>query len=282
MAALKPSVDLLEKFRVPRSIAIILIYIFLWTVVGGIIASLIPQLIDQTGKLLSTLPRALSNIDYLSSHQQEITTQLLAGVGSIPQSVFKVTIGFFGNILNVVTTIVISFYLLLERKSMNDKFTPQISKVINQIEHKLGGWIRGELFLMTAIGVLTYIGLRLLGLETALPLAILAAMLEIIPTIGPLISAIPAIIIALMIHPFLGVSVAALYFLIQFLENNLLVPQVMQKATGVSPLISILALMIGFRLAGTLGAVLSIPAVLVIQVIGPEFFSISHLEKLSE
>ena len=84
-----------------------------------------------------------------------------------------------------------------------------------------------------------------------------------------------------MVHPIMGLSTVALYFLVQFLENNFLVPKVMQKAVGVNPLVSILALMIGFRLAGPAGAVLSIPAILIIQTVGVQFFSIRHLESLS-
>ena len=79
----------------------------------------------------------------------------------------------------------------------------------------------------------------------------------------------------------MGVSTAALYFLVQFLENHILVPKIMQRAAGVNPLISILSLMIGFRLYGPAGAILSIPLVIVIQTIGLEFFSLRHLEELS-
>jgi predicted PurR-regulated permease PerM len=129
---------------------------------------------------------------------------------------------------------------------------------------------------------MTYLGLFLLGIDTALPLAILAGMLEIIPTVGPIVSSIPAVVIASVVHPLLGLSTAALYFLIQFIENNLLVPQVMQKTTGVSPLVSILGLMVGFRLGGVVGAVLAIPLILVFQTLGPSFFSLSRLEDLSE
>jgi predicted PurR-regulated permease PerM len=290
MAALKPAVDTLEKLKLPRSLAIIIVYIFLWALVGSVVASLIPPLVDQTRKLILILPRALSNFDYLSSHQQEISGQLLSSVGTIPESIFKITVSVFGNILNLITTIVLSFYLLLERKNLDrhlssifpEKFIPEITRIIYQIEIKLGGWIRGELFLMTIVGIMTYVGLFLLGIETALPLAILAGMLEIVPTIGPFVSAVPAVIIATVVHPLLGLSTAALYFLVQFAENNLLVPQIMRKTTGVSPLLSILGLMVGFRLGGVVGAVLAIPAILVIQTLGVRFFSLSRLEDISD
>jgi predicted PurR-regulated permease PerM len=290
MSALKPGVDLLERLKLPRSLSIIIVYIIIWGLLGGLVASLIPPLIEQTRHLVTMLPPTLDNLDYLSTHQQEITSQLLAGIGAIPENVFKVLTNLFGNILNVITVMVISFYLLLEREHLDTHLTHMIDKkyaviiikIFTQIESKLGGWIRGELVLMLAVGSLTYLGLKVLGVDTALPLALLAGLLEVIPNIGPTISAIPAILIALTIHPLLALSTTALYFLVQFFENNVLVPQIMKRATGVNPLVSIFALMVGFRLAGVVGAVLSIPSVLVIQSIISHFFSDDSTNELSQ
>jgi len=288
--ALKPAVDNLEKLKIPRALAIIFIYVVLWIIVGTVIASIVPPLVVQTRKLIELLPQAISNFDYFNNNQQEITNQVLSLFGAIPENVLKVAINVFGNIINLFTTVILSFYLLLERKNLDQhlsmaispKVLPDVKKVIIQIENKIGNWVRGELLLMTIIGIMTYLGLLLLGLDTALPLAILAGFLEIVPTIGPIISAIPAVIIATVIHPFLGLSTIALYFLIQFLENNFFVPQIMQKTTGVSPLASILGLLIGFRFGGVVGAILAIPTILIIQSIGLRFFSVSHLEDISE
>ena len=289
MSALHPAVDRLEKLRIPRGLAIAMIYIILWTIIGGIIASIIPALVEQTSRLIRLLPNAIYHIEFFNSRQQLITEQLLTRIGSLPENLLKVTLGLFSNIINVLTTIVISFYLLLERKHLNkylgillaDESPGRASKTISEIERRLGSWVRGELVLMAAVGLLTYFGLVILGIDIALPLAILAGILEIIPNIGPIISAIPAVLIAFLIHPLMGVSTAALYFLVQFLENHILVPKIMQRAAGVNPLISILSLMIGFRLYGPAGAILSIPLVIVIQTIGLEFFSLRHLEELS-
>lgn len=281
MSALKPSVDHLEKLRVPHSVAIVMSYILLWLIVGAVVAGIVPPLVDQTRNLISKFPEAISNNAYLSGHQQELTGQLLSGMGSIPTSVVKVASSLFGNVLNVLTTVVISFYLLLERQNVDkilsgfigNSKAKKVEKIITDVEIRLGGWIRGELLLMIGVGIMTYIGLRILGLESALPLAILAGMLEIIPNIGPTLSAVPAIIVALTIHPLMAVSTTALYILVQFLENNLLVPQIMSKSAGVNPLVSILSLMVGFRLAGTAGAVLAIPLVIALQTILPNFTS---------
>jgi len=133
---------------------------------------------------------------------------------------------------------------------------------------------------MTIVGVLSFVGLRLLGIEFALPLAILAGLLEIIPNIGPIVSAIPAVLSGLTVSPLMGLAVAALYFLIQQIENSIIVPRVMQKVVGVNPLVTILSLAIGFKLAGVAGAILAIPVVLVIQVATSEIFTSKRLQNL--
>lgn len=274
MSALSPIVDRFEKMKIPKSIGIFIIYVLLWGVFGTLVAAIVPAVIEQTSHLIQILPSAFGRVDYLSTHQQELSQQLISYLGTLPSDILRFIVNIFGNVITVLTTVVISFYLLLEHKKLDSNIArildPQksegILKTIEAIELRLGGWVRGELILMFSIGLFTYLGLTILGIDIALPLAILAGLMEIIPNIGPVISAVPAVLIALTIHPLLAVSTAALYFIIQFLENNLLVPKVMQKAAGVHPLISILSLLVGFRLFGPIGTVLSIPFVIIIQV----------------
>jgi len=281
-SALNPFIDWLQKYRLPRGLAIFLIYIFVWGLVGSLIAAVVPGLVDQSGKLIRLLPVSLSQIELFNTYQQEIYQEILARLGSLPEGLIRFSVGLFGNILGVVTTLVISFYLLLERKNLDRYLTlllgpdkpDKARQIINKIELRLGGWVRGELFLMLAVGTFTYVGLVILGVDIALPLAVLAGLLEIVPNIGPTISAVPAILVALTINPLTALATLALYILIQQLENNLLVPKVMEKATGVNPLVSILALMIGFRLAGPAGAVLAIPLILVIEIVASTVFSV--------
>ncbi|TSC87796.1 MAG: Uncharacterized protein G01um101416_321 [Microgenomates group bacterium Gr01-1014_16] len=281
MSALNPLIDWLQKYRLPRSLAIFFIYTIVWGLAGTLIAAVVPGLVDQSAKLIRLLPISLGQIELFNTHQQEIYQEILTRLGSLPEGLIKFSVGLFSNILGVVTTLVISFYLILERKNLDRYLTfflgpdkPEKAKqVINRVEHRLGGWVRGELFLMLAVGTLTYIGLVILGVDIPLPLAVLAGLLEIVPNIGPTISAVPAILVALTINPITALATLALYILIQQLENNLLVPKVMEKATGVNPLVSILALMVGFKLAGPAGAVLAIPLILVAEIIASTFFS---------
>jgi len=173
---------------------------------------------------------------------------------------------------------VFTFYLLLARSNTqhfligiitNDQRQRSLN-LLDKIELRMGAWFRGQLILGLIIGVLSYIGLSLLGISYALPLALIAGVLEMVPTIGPIISAIPAMLIAVTVSPGLAALVALLYFIIQQLENHLFVPQVMMQTVGVAPLISIILLMIGGRLGGIGGIILAIPIYLVIETIVKE------------
>jgi len=103
------------------------------------------------------------------------------------------------------------------------------------------------------------------------PLALLAGIFELVPYMGPFISAIPAVIIGLGISPLIGLATAALYFIIQQVENYLFVPKVMEKSVGVSPIVTLLSLAIGFRLAGVVGVIMSVPVVISIQILVKRF-----------
>ncbi len=288
-AALRPAVDRLQSYKLPRALAIFLLYLLIISIIGGLIAIIIPGLVKQTKILIDVLPGAIGQIEFFNNHQQELSTQILNRLGTIPENLLKITVSIFGNLLDILTTLVVAFYILLYRPHLSNYLDSlfgsahksKIEELINEIEKRLGSWVRGELILMLAIGVLTYAGLTIMGMEIALPLAIIAGILEIVPNIGPLVSAVPSVLVALSMDPLMAIAVACLYFVVQFFENHLLVPNVMRKAVGVNPLVSILALMAGFRLAGPIGAILSIPMIIVVQTIGLKYFSLNNLSSLA-
>jgi predicted PurR-regulated permease PerM len=148
----------------------------------------------------------------------------------------------------------------------------QIGRLLRTWENKLGKWARGQLLLMFSIGLGTYIGLFLIGIPFALPLAILAGILEIIPILGPIVSAIPAIIIGFGISPIIGLGVTAVAFLVHQLEGYVLVPKIMEKSVGVSPLIVLISIAIGAKLLGIMGVIISVPFVITLQVLAKEYF----------
>ncbi|MGB9706592.1 MAG: AI-2E family transporter, partial [Microgenomates group bacterium] len=239
--------------------------------------------------LISRLPTYYESLGFWGIDGEIIDSQLnrfLDHLDSISVDIVKMIISFFGNFLSFFILIFVSFYLLLERKNLDrylEKFfgsgDKKAREIINKVEKRLGGWVRAQITLMIIVGLMSYIGLRLLGIEFALPLALLAGVLEIIPNIGPTLSAIPAILAGLVISPLMGLAVAALYFLVQQVENHIIVPQVMKREAGVNPLITILALVAGFKLGGVLGAVLAIPFIILLETLLKEFFLSERFKK---
>jgi predicted PurR-regulated permease PerM len=280
MVALEPSVRAIEKWRVPRAMAILLIYFLSAALLGIAIAGVIPPLADQTAILISRLPDYFNQMGVLGINREVIANQI-SRLGSLPTNLLNFIVGIFSNIITLIVLGVTTFYLLMERRMMEEHFTKffgksiskEIMKVVVKVEERLGMWVRGELILMTAVGLLSYLGFRLLGIEFALPLAILAGLLEVIPNFGPMVAAIPAGLAGLAISPIHGLAAISWAFLVQQVENNFIVPKVMQKATGLNPLVVIVSLTIGLRLAGVVGAALAIPAVLVLGIIFSEIIS---------
>lgn len=287
MSALNPAVNKLEKLKIPRLLGIIIIYLLVILVLVLAIAGIIPPLVDQTATLISRLPDYFQVFRSPSIDQDFISSQINQ-LGSIPANLLKITVSIFNNFTALLIVAVVTFYFLIERENLDHYLAvlfggdgkDRAKVFIDKLEHRLGGWVRAQLTLMLIIGVMSYIGLRLLGIEFALPLAILAGILEIVPNIGPVLSAIPAVLAGLVISPLMGLAVAALYFLVQQLENTLIVPQVMARGIGVRPLVVIISLAIGVKLAGFIGVVLAIPLMLLLQITASEFFSSEKLKRL--
>jgi predicted PurR-regulated permease PerM len=279
MATFNPFVTKLQKYKIPRSASVILVYAVFVGVLGSAFFAIIPQLAEQTANFVSSLPKLMVKLGVPIVFRDQILEQLLAQVGAVPSQLAKALASIFSNVFAVITVFIFSFYLLLSRDKLDDQLgyffgedkREKIGKIIDRLEVRMGSWARGEAILMFVIGLSTYIGLRLLSVPFALPLAILAGILEIIPYIGPIISAVPAVVLGFGISPITGLATAALAFLIQQLENYVLVPKIMQSSTGINPIVTLFALTIGFRLAGILGVFLSIPIVITLQVVFKQY-----------
>lgn len=278
-SGLRPAVDGLEKIKIPRVAAILFVYLLLILFLVVTLYLIIPLLIDETIKMIQELIYFFSPISpYFNITPDKLTEQL----GPISSNILKATVSVVSNLFSFFTFFVFTFYLLMERRHMRtflrsllgEEMKERLVKLILQIEERLGAWVRAELMLGTIIGVMTYVGLMFLNIESALPLAILAGVLELVPIIGPILSAIPAVIIAFVVSPWLALATALLYLLIQQLENQLIVPYVMKKAIGLPPMVTILAILIGGKLSGFVGMLLSIPVLVCLQIIIPELMSI--------
>ena len=287
MAAINPVIDRMERFKIPRLLGILLIYVLIFVLFGVIVGGVVPPLIDQTRTLVIRLPEYIEGISVPIFGQRLIDFQF-SQLGSLPTNLVKISFSIFSNFLSGLLILVITLYLLLERKNLNRYLhvlfggdgEVKAEKLIKEIESQLGGWVRAEMTLMVIIAAMTYVGLRLLGIDFALPLALLAGLLEVFPNFGPALSSIPAILAGLAVSPIMALAVAALYFLIQQIENIFVVPQVMSREAGVNPLVTIVALAVGFSLAGIIGAVLAVPVVLMAKVIASEVFASDRFKHL--
>lgn len=284
MTALNPVVNRLQKLKISRGLAIAITYVVMIVVIAIVLAAMVPAFIDQTRKLLAQLNLPDSPILDQLAHLQVSLSQLVPLVNQYGGSVgriFDIVFSTFSVLFTFFTILVMALYFLLGRDQLHTYFTiffrsgnkkERSQQLINHIESALGSWVRGEFILMLTIGIMSFIGLSLLNIPFALPLAIFAGLMEALPNIGPTLAAIPAVIVALVsVSPVMAGVTTLLYILVQQVENNFIVPQVMKHATGIRPLTTIVLILVGFRFAGVLGALLSIPIFIVFREILAEF-----------
>jgi len=270
--ALRQPVDFLEKKKIPRVLASSIIYLLFLFAIVNLFALVIPPLLKEISFLFKNLPEIIKAALPQISSYVDLST-LTQNLPNLANDVINLIKGIFSNAVFVTSTLFFGFYLLLEKEFIENVLVnffdeaeaKKIAHIVNRGQKRAGSWFWGEVVLMTAVGVLTYIGLTIIGMKYALALAVLAGLLEVVPTLGPIISAIPAALIGFSSSYVLGLSNIALYFIVQQLENNLLVPLVMKKIVGVHPIITLMALIIGGKLAGVLGVFLAVPTTIFIE-----------------
>jgi predicted PurR-regulated permease PerM len=270
--AIGPLVSWLEKKSIPRAVSSLVILLLIFAGIVSVPISIIVPMADQTTFFLNKLPELFQKV-VPASFNFDINT-FIPQLSSFPNQVFKIASSTFSSVLTIFALIVISYYLIQERSKWQNYFNylfpskgDRYYHIASEIETKLGLWVRGEMILMLVVGVLSYLGYLAIGIPFAVPLALIAGLLEVVPNIGPTIAAFPAAIVGFSISPTHGFATIIISILVQQLENNLLVPKIMQSAVGVNPVISILTIMIGLHLGGPLLAILALPLVLVIQII---------------
>ena len=294
---LSPAVRLLERSRwvdgqrkrIPRWVALLVLYFGFVVVVVIILALVVPPLIAQIQQLVTDLP------NYLDSTQKALIARGWMKKGSSwsdlfmnmegPSiaitsifSVLQVTIGAAGQILTIA---LLPFYLLLESHQLHDwmlalfkeEHQARVDRVMRSVTHKVGAWLSGQLILAGIIAVAATIAFKLIGVPYYYVLGLLAALGEFVPVIGPLLAAIPAVLLGWTVSPQTALIVIAYSSVQQFIEGNILVPRIMERQVGVSPVAIIVALLLGSSLMGLVGAILSVPTAAIIQVIIREHFA---------
>jgi predicted PurR-regulated permease PerM len=288
-SAMEPAVLWLVRHKVPRVFSVLSVYALLIAVFALLFYAFTPTLLRELSGLLAELPGYLGGIDVFSP-VQEITSATpgtgsglsLANLARELENALSITSGgffqtvstVFGGIVSFILIIVFSFYFSVRETGVDDflrvvtptKYQKKVLDLWKRSQVKIGLWMQGQLILAVIVGVLVYLVLTILDVRYALLLAILAAVFELIPVFGPILSAIPAVGIAFVDGgTTLALIVVGAFVIIQQFENHLLYPLVVTKVVGVPPLLIILALIVGATLAGFLGIILSVPAAAIVH-----------------
>jgi len=297
---LSPVVNAIERKRlmrqrVPRWAAILVIYLFIIGVIVGITILVVPPIVMQARELGMELPRLLHQGQQWLMNRGLLTREISAqeavqqtATSSGAQDTIGLLVnalwGFVGGVFGVITILVLAFYLLVDSGGLVSVFVRlfprdkrvQVQDACRRVTAKVSAWLGGQLLLAGIIGSTAALGLFLMGVPFFYVLALISAVGEMIPIVGPILSAVPAIAVALSVKPTLALAVIAFFFAQQQLENHILVPRIMQRQVGISAVFVIVALLIGGSLLGVIGAILAVPTAAILQVLFEELINDSE------
>jgi predicted PurR-regulated permease PerM len=281
----------LMRQRVPRWAAILVIYVFIIAALIAVASMIIPAVVMQARDLGREFPQLLHQAQqWLIDHgvltreisaQEAVQSASVSGAQDYLGFVANAVLGVIGGVFGVITVLVLAFYLLVDSSSLILVFLrlfprekrPQVNDACRRVTNKISAWLGGQLLLAGIIGSTAALGLFLMGVPFFWVLALIAAIGEMIPIVGPILSAIPAVAVALSVSPTLALGVIIFFVGQQQLENHLLVPKIMQRQVGISPVFVIIALLIGGSLLGVMGAILAVPTAAILQVLLEETLS---------
>ena len=287
---LSPLVETIEhhrlatRMRLPRWGAILIIYLLFLAALVSIGALILPPLVEQARDLWATAPDLLHKAQLWLIQRgllsREITVieavrQAPVGGSDAVETLLGALWGIVGGVFGVVTILIVAFYMLVDSSNIVDTFVrafpraerARVAAACTDVSAKVSAWLAGQLFLGLIIGSTAAIGLGLMGVPYFYVLALIAGVGELIPIVGPVLSAIPAIAVAFSVSPALALGVTVFFVAQQQFENHLLVPRVMSRQVGVSPVIVIIALLIGGSILGIIGAILAVPTAAILHVV---------------
>lgn len=295
VSAAGPIIDKMEAGRIPRILAVVLLYasfILLLILISSLVVPILNKEIKEIG---SILPEYLAGInafiknitDFAASyHFEENINKIFSnssdGLADSLSNFFSNTVAFLVSVFRALVIFSLAFYMLIRKDgtrafisaiTLKEGYRKRAIYLIEKIQSKMGRWLMGQFSLMFIIFLLEYIVLSILGVPFALLLALIGGLFEIVPYIGPLAAFVPAVLIAATVSPWTAVFVAIAYIVIQQIENHLIVPLVMKKAVGLNPVVIILSLLIGARLAGIPGMILAVPFVTAVEVVLDDFLN---------
>ncbi|HRY60055.1 MAG TPA: AI-2E family transporter [Patescibacteria group bacterium] len=283
VSALTPVVAYLSrKLKIGRIWSITIIFAILVLLIGTTIYLIVPVFFEQLQTLLQRLPDYIGKFGFLKNFDGNAANSIQSVSGAISgvaKTFFESASNAFSGLATIFVILIMTLFLLLEENGMQ-KFVISILpisqknyilEITNKISQKMGHWLIAQIALMFLMGLINGLALWAVGVPYALILGILSGILEIIPIVGPIIAAIPAALIAYIAAPWKAVFVVVFALIMHQLSNQFLVPKFMQKAIGSTPFVIIMALLIGDKLGGMIGAIIAVPVLAVFQVVSAEW-----------
>lgn len=278
---------LIPRRRLPRWAAILIIYVLFLIVLVAFARLVTGPLIAQARELWTALPDMVQRWQQWLIERGLLTRELSLGealekssVGGLDavDALVAAVWGFIGGVFGLITILILAFYLLIDAEKLVQTFVrvfprperPRVERVCRRVSSKVSAWLGGQLLLAATIGSTAALGLFLMGVPYFYVLALIAGIGELIPIVGPLLAAVPAVAVAFSVSPTMALGVAAFFFAQQQVENHVLVPKVMERQVGINAAGVIVALLLGGTLLGIVGAILAVPTVAILQVIVEE------------
>jgi predicted PurR-regulated permease PerM len=292
--ALGPPVDFLERRRVRRSFAILLVYVGIAASIFGVGLLIVPPVVDQVNGLSKDIPGYVKDLRKsktfrkyddkydISTKLNDQAAKLPSKLGSAASTLQDVTVGVFGALVKLVTVLTMTFFLLLDGGKLvsfllrirGPTEEERLRRVFADIYRSTAGYVAGNLVISLIAGVTTYVSLTILDVPFAAPLAVLMAFLDLIPLVGATIGGVViGIVTAFNDFPTATIVWVIVFVVYQQLENNLLQPLVYRKTVNVSPLLVIVSILIGSTLLGVLGALVAIPVAAAAQIVARDIWS---------
>lgn len=291
-SALMPFIKKMEQYHIHRILGVAFIFTGFVAILTLAVVLLIPPItleythfaaklpdyIDKAIQMLQGMNPDINVVEKAKSIFGSVQDTALQFAGGIVVRFFDLISGIFA----IFLIFVVVFYMIVEERALRNAihfFTPHtyreyIDNLITKVQNRVGMWLRGQVALSFIIFSLDFVGLLILGVDYALLLALVAGLTEFMPVIGPIVAAVPAVFVAFNQSPTLALWTLVMYWLIQYIENHFLVPRVMQKAVGLNPLGSIVALLIGAKIGGLFGILLAIPVATMITTVGSELLGV--------
>lgn len=291
--AIEPLAKSLRKYNIPRAISVIVVYLLFIGMLSLALRLVIPALAEQTTQLAAQVPQIVSGLEHvigtipgfspetIAAQIQSALTSLGNNLTNLTTQVFLQTKSIFTGVFSLFFVLVIAFYLVIEEDALKKLFRYIIPKqhvayaelMIDRIQTKLGRWVLAQLFLGIIIGCAIGLIFWAIGFKYALALGVVAGILEVFPVVGPIMSALFGTLLALSQSFVFGIIALIIYIIVQQVEGQVLVPNIMRKAVGLNPLVTIIAVLLGGRLAGLPGIILAVPIATIFSIMLGDFFS---------